>query len=185
MRLLIGTISAVLMAQSAQAQADSVRWAIETGVEIAAVGAAPVGGAAYGAVPVSARYGFTHPTNAWGVDLRVGLTDPRFRTHGQVAALASGITVSRRITRPASDPTILGAYLLGGVTLTKVASAYDTPAATSSGLHFGIGRRIALGSSAALRPELVMMHDFAAQRDSVRAPATTAIALRVGISNLR
>lgn len=183
MGLVIG-IGVALLAQIAQAQADSARWRIETGVEIAAAVAAPAGGAAYGAAQMSGRYGFTHPTTPWGVDLRVGLTDPRFRTHGQVVALAGGITVARRIGAKASNPSIHGTYLLGGMTLTKVAASYDTPAATARGVHVGIGRRIALGTSASLRPELVMTHDFAAHRDSVRAPATTSFALRVGVASL-
>jgi hypothetical protein len=57
------TVKTMEDARLLQSQADNARWGVETGVEIASAVGAPVGGAAYGAVPISARYGFTHPAS--------------------------------------------------------------------------------------------------------------------------
>lgn len=132
--------------------------------------------------PVSIFAACHTPESGWGFETRVAFGDHRESYAGRMINFGVGLGLSRHLGDISERNPAFGPSITGGVTLSLVAPTSHAFATRVVGLTGGIGTRIGLGDFVAIRPELAVEHDFAAEGGAGSIPSATRLAFRLGIS---
>lgn len=130
--------------------------------------------------PVSLRFGLYDVERPWEVQLRAAYSDHQSAANGRQVRIGADVTLVRRLSL---EP--IGGYVFGSSVWTMMAPNVRSRFGHVLALAVGVGRRILLGVSGTMRPEIAVQHNFPQSDLGGTFGAENEVQIRVGFSLLR